>query len=71
MKEKTRRKSAIITRQEEELAQRDAALAAAAIQDFISQQTTQHLTQENKVLKVRLRMKLNIQFIKSVTKFEK
>lgn len=71
IKEKTQRKSAIMIRQEEELAQRDSALAAAAIQRSASQQNTQHLTRENAVLKVRLRVILSIQSVKSVKKFEK
>ena len=45
-----------MTRQEEELARRDAAIAAAAIQESTNQQTTRDLAQENERLKVSLLM---------------
>ena len=54
VKGKARRKAAILAHQEEELSERDAALAAAARDGSVSQRTIEGLTQENEVLQVRL-----------------
>lgn len=49
-KEKARRKAAILARQEEELAQRDAALSSAARDGSAIQRTTEGLSKENAAL---------------------
>lgn len=54
-KEKARRKAAILARQEEELAQRDAALSSAARDGSAIQRTTEGLTKENSALQVHSR----------------
>lgn len=57
-----------MTRQEEELARRDAAIAAAAIQESTNQQTTRDLAQENERLKVSLLMVFLLWSVMIVTK---
>ena len=52
-KEKARRKAAILARQEEELAQRDAALSSAARDGTAIQRTTEGLSKENAALQVQ------------------
>ena len=51
-KEKARRKAAILARQEEELAQRDAALSAAARDGSATQRASEGLSKENAALQV-------------------